>query len=79
MTQQHMQQVLEDVRANQARLEACPLHDFQSIYPGQFGTKYICKHCHGTVDGLTARWYAKGREHERAHIATDTDREWTNR
>ena len=55
--------LLEEVRANQTKLEACKDHRFEAITPGLFGTRYYCQHCGGQVDGLSAKWYETGRLH----------------
>lgn len=55
--------LLAEVKANTERLEQCVLHQFQPMTPGLFGTKYICIGCGGSVDGVSARWYARGIEH----------------
>lgn len=54
---------LAETRANLAKLEACKDHNFQPITPGLFGTRYMCHNCKGEVDGLTAKWYERGRLH----------------
>lgn len=55
--------ILAEVKENQTKLESCAGHDFQPITPGLFGTRYKCYGCGGEVDGLSARWYAIGRQH----------------
>lgn len=52
-----------EVQANYQRLEACPDHAFVQITPGLFGSKWVCTVCKGEVDGVSAKWYLRGREH----------------
>ncbi len=58
--------IWDDVKLNSAKLEACARHDFLPVYPGQFGTKFVCSRCAGLIDGMSARWYADGLAHAAA-------------
>lgn len=55
--------LLDEVMANQKLLEECKDHHFRPITPGLFGTRYKCYACKGEVDGLSAKWYERGRIH----------------
>lgn len=57
----------EQVKANQAKLDACPGHEF--VPTPRLETqrqRYRCKHCGGEVDATSRHWYELGRSHERA-------------
>jgi hypothetical protein len=58
--------ILEQVKANQAKLNSCELHDFVSrdVVPN-LKTKYVCAKCAGEVDASRMTWYQKGLEHGR--------------
>jgi hypothetical protein len=58
-------EVLAEVRANLATLEACPgPHEFQEIKDGKaFGPKWRCSKCGGVVDHQAAAWYTRGLAH----------------
>lgn len=57
-------EIWEQVKANQALLNACPLHDFQPHeMRGSMVRKYKCTHCGGTADSLAVSWYKKGLSH----------------
>lgn len=65
--------ILEDVKANFAKLDACPVHDFEPfefIGDGKLVRKHRCKKCGGLLDSLMARWYQKGLAHSRRETAT---------
>lgn len=65
--------ILLEIKANTAKMESCPLHDFSIVLdrhtkqplenpsPVQrFGAKFKCVRCGGVVDGLARIWYEKG-------------------
>lgn len=54
------QDILQNVRANHAKLEACPLHDFPLTT--RFG-QVSCTNCGGKTDNLHAMWYRRGLAH----------------
>jgi hypothetical protein len=69
-------QILIDIRDNNAKLEACPRHDFsicidrrtkhplENPTPAQtFGCRLQCSKCCGHVDSLAKNWYQKGLNH----------------
>lgn len=60
--------IWEEVKANTARLNACPRHDFVAEQPGRLGSKWRCSACSGTVDGSAAHWYRQGLTHGGAHV-----------
>lgn len=58
-----------DVRANQARLDACEgPHSFDRPEdPARvLGGRWRCSRCGGMVDGVAKGWYERGLEHGRA-------------
>jgi hypothetical protein len=57
--------LLEWVKANQRKLEACPKHDFQSIEDPRrmLLSRRRCTNCGGEVDPLCAYWYETGLQH----------------
>jgi hypothetical protein len=64
--------IMVDVRANLAKLNACPRHDFQGIQDTSLGTlgdgskwfrDYRCTRCGGKVDSHGYHWYQRGVEH----------------
>lgn len=58
--------ILQEVRANQARLDACQgPHDFGPIDSSNLPRTYRCSKCGGTVSTVHAIWYKKGLEHGR--------------
>jgi len=61
-----MLSIFAEVKANQAKLNACRSHEFSAVEPGKVNTKYLCANCGGTVDSHAYHWYRDGREHERA-------------
>lgn len=54
--------IWEQVKANQARLDTCNLHDFEQI-ESRFGSKWRCKKCQGEADASAVLWYQKGLNH----------------
>lgn len=56
----------ESVKANQAKLDACPGHDFGEVIPVRMGAYYRCRHCDGKVDGHAVHWFNLGVAHGRA-------------
>lgn len=60
-----MVDIAERVKANSAKLAACPRHDFDPV-PGArvvFGKpdQYRCQHCGGEVDRHAYYWHEQGR------------------
>lgn len=62
--------ILGEVRANLAKLDACPGHEFVGVPEGAMRCKdgfvyrkFRCVHCEGTVDSHAEHWYRRGIEH----------------
>ena len=58
--------IWEQVKANNARLESCPYHEFEqspqtAVLRSLTHQKYVCKHCKGEVDHQQYSWHEKGR------------------
>ncbi len=60
-----MKGVLAQVRANQAKLNACAAHAFEPLDADRLLTRYRCTRCEGEVDSHAAHWYARGIAHTR--------------
>lgn len=65
LTRSTMLEVLAEVKANSAKLDACPRHDFEPV-PGArvvFGQpdRYRCRQCGGEVDRHAYYWHEQGR------------------
>ena len=58
-----MLSIWEMVKANQAKLNACPRHDLHAVELGKVGTKYECRCCGGQSDASSVHWYEKGLSH----------------
>lgn len=58
-------ELLAEVRANAALLDACGRHDFLQIAP-RFGSKWKCVACGGVVSAEAVHWYVRGQAHGRA-------------
>lgn len=57
-----MNEVLLQVQANHAKLNACARHDFAPIDPVKvMGQRYRCTHCAGEVDHHAWYWHEQGR------------------
>lgn len=54
--------IWESVKANQARLDACPLHDFGELQ-NKLGARYTCRNCGGHTDASAVSWYQAGLAH----------------
>lgn len=52
-----------EVKANHARLDACPRHNFVQDKSGQMGSRWTCAACGGWVSASDALWYQRGLEH----------------
>lgn len=60
-----MLELAAEAKANVARLNACPWHDFEPV-PGAkvvfaHPSRYRCKHCGGEVDHHAFHWHEQGR------------------
>lgn len=57
--------ILEELRANQDRLDRCKLHHFPTWpalheIPTRLGLKVSCSNCGGVIDALHAAAYTRG-------------------
>lgn len=65
LSQDEVQGIAEQVRANVKRLNACADHAFEPIGARQpLRQRYRCQHCSGEVDAHAYTWYMRGRAHE---------------
>lgn len=57
--------IAEQVKANGAKLRACPWHDFEVIEQtgivARLSDRYRCRHCQGDVDSSAYHWHEQGR------------------
>lgn len=69
MTPSESRTLLEEIRANQVRLEAClGPHDFVVCETlGSIPRRYQCQKCQGTADPTFVSGYKKGLAHGRTH------------
>lgn len=51
----------EKVRQNQAKLSACPYHEFLPVLPLATRSRFRCRHCDGEVDSSAYIWHERGR------------------
>jgi hypothetical protein len=73
-------EILEEVRANLARLNGCAgPHDFQPIDEGQrLSRKARCSKCAGEVRTSDWHWYERAMEHVRADIEQQIEALWAD-
>lgn len=64
LSRQSVQEIAAQVKANHARLSACPLHDFAPAAAGK--RKRVCRSCGGEADSVSVSWYEDGLRHGRA-------------
>lgn len=59
------ERVVNEVKANKARLDGCCRHDFVDDPADERAIlkRQICTRCRGTVSFGSALWYKKGVEH----------------
>lgn len=62
-------EIAAEVKANHARLAACPRHDFGA--PQAFQKRITCKNCGGWADSLAVVWYQRGLAHGAGVGGTD--------
>lgn len=55
-------ELFEQIKANRAKLDACPRHAFGELPPLAFGVKLTCQRCGGTLGAIEAAQYARGFE-----------------
>ncbi|MBB3017652.1 hypothetical protein FHR70_000692 [Microvirga lupini] len=54
--------IAEQVKANSAKLRACPWHEFEQLITAPPGNgKYRCRHCQGEVSASAYHWHQQGR------------------
>jgi predicted SprT family Zn-dependent metalloprotease len=65
ITRDDAKQILEQVKANSARLDACDTpHEFVDMRVHNVpGHRYRCSKCGGEVAGNCVRWYRLGMKH----------------
>lgn len=57
-----MEELAAQVKANNAKLNACRWHDFAPIPPMQpLRQRYRCEHCGGEIDAHAYYWHQQGR------------------
>lgn len=58
-----MVEIWEQVKANHAKLNACPWHEFEAVPMSEAGLKrrYRCIHCGGEIDQHAHHWHEQGR------------------
>lgn len=57
-----MNEILAEVKANHAKLNACPRHDFEPVLPTvALRTRFRCTNCGGEVDHHAWYWHEQGR------------------
>lgn len=62
LNRETMNDILLQVQANHAKLNACLRHDFEPIPPVKIvGQRYRCTHCGGEVDHHAWHWHEQGR------------------
>lgn len=61
--QGEVQAIFQQVKANNAKLEACQYHEFELHEQGPVFSrwKYRCVHCGGVINGSDYRWHEIGR------------------
>lgn len=64
MNEQESRLLLEGIKANQAKLDGCKKHFFETTKepPYPFGMKYTCANCGVLLDSIKAFHYALGFE-----------------
>lgn len=62
---QVVDEIFEEVKANQKKLEGCPRHDFSIEHKrmGSFVRQWRCSKCGGWVEAQSKRWYELGIKH----------------
>ncbi len=53
----------EEVKANHAKLDGCPKHDFKLINKQPLSARHRCTACGGEIDGTAYHWYSLGLKH----------------
>lgn len=65
MNKEEGKKLLADIRANNAKLNACSLHDFSidATPERQIDKRWRCTRCGGEVFANSKTWYDKGIQH----------------
>lgn len=73
ITREQSRQILDEVKANIARLEACPgPHDFVPMQTRPAPrVRMQCTRCGGEVDSVNYAWYMRGRRHAAGELPAD--------
>ncbi len=58
-----IQEIWEQVKANQKLLRDCECHDFSIEVPQRGSSRWQCINCKGVVSSGDKRWYELGIEH----------------
>lgn len=76
ITREESQAIWAKVKANHARLDACPgPHAFEDVTLTRTLNKhYRCTLCGGEVDAVAKRWYEHGLKHGQARTVEETPR-----
>lgn len=59
LPQAEVQRLWDEVRANHAKLNACPRHDFEPATEA-LQRRRICRACGGWADSVAVSWYERG-------------------
>lgn len=57
LSRPELERLADEVKANHARLQACPYHEFVEVER----RKYRCQHCCGDVGFTQYVWHERGR------------------
>lgn len=52
--------LLDEIKANQKRLDECKRHHFPTTPPLTLNVKFTCANCGGVINALNAYAYARG-------------------
>lgn len=63
ISREEMDQIIANVRANHAKLQACPRHYFVDTGRRRIGPLYECRNCGGEVNSEKVHWYELGLKH----------------
>ncbi len=63
LSREEMQQIILDVRANQAKLDGCRRHVFEDTGKRRIGALYQCRNCGGEANSEKVHWYEMGLKH----------------
>lgn len=63
LSREAMDEIIVEVKANQAKLASCRRHFFEPMGKRAFADRYRCSRCKGEVDSSARHWYELGLEH----------------